>query len=290
MLLVMCASTPPTWALSPYVTAEKIACQGLPACIARTSQKLQSNGLLVIGVHRPVGMSEYAVLVATDKAFLDTVVKLGGSAIVGAGIRIGVKADGTVSYINPDYWYRAYFQKKFDMAAPQVTALSQRLAKILGRTREFGGDVPATELPNYRYMIGMERFDSDKNELKAYPNFQAAVRTVQENLARRVANTGKVYEIILPDKKLAVFGVALNDPQFGEAWWAGKIGAEHVAALPWEIYVVDGKAYALYARYRTALAWPNLSMANFMAISDHPDTTHEMLTAVAGGKYQRAGW
>lgn len=280
----------PALALSPYVRADTLVCDGLPVCVAGAQKKLQAAGFRVVGVHAPPGLPQSAVVVVTDTAFLEAVRRLGGQAIIGAGIRVGVQADGRLSYINPDYWYRAYFQRKFDTAAKEVTALSIRLAKSLGRRGEFGGDVPATDLSTYRYMLGMEQFDSDKTELATYPSFEAALQTVQANLARRVAHTAKVYEIVMPDKKLAVFGVAMNDPKRGEGWWVKKAGTEHIAALPWEVYIVNGKVYALYARYRTALAWPALSMGSFMAIADHPDTTHEMLTRVAGGQYERPGW
>ena len=76
--------------------------------------------------------------------------------------------------------------------------------------------------------------------------------------------------------------MSLNDPELGEGWWANKIGPDHVAALPWEIFVVNGKVMALFGRYRTALAWPSLGMGQFMTIANHPDTTKEMLDAVAG--------
>lgn len=280
----------PALALSPYVRGDKLICNSLPVCVDGARKKLQAAGFRVVGVHAPPGVPQAAVVVVIDAAFLEAVRRLGGQAIIGAGIRIGVHADGRLSYINPDYWYRAYFRRKFDVAAKDVTALAIRLAKTLGRRGEFGGDVPATELPTYRYLLGMEQFDSDKTELTTYRSFEAALQAVQANLARRVAHTSKVYEIIMPDKKLAVFGVAMNDPKRGEGWWVKKAGPEHIAALPWELYIVNGKVYALYARYRTALAWPALSMGSFMAISDHPDTAHEMLTRVAGGQYERPGW
>jgi hypothetical protein len=134
-------------------------------------------------------------------------------------------------------------------------------------------------------MAGMERFD-DKSELKAHASFDEAVKTIRDNLGKHVAKTAKVYEVVIPEKKLAVFGVATNDAEDGEGWWANKIGPDHVAALPWEIFVIDNKAYALFARYRTALAWPELGMFQFMKIGTHPDSNQGMMAKVAGGAYE----
>jgi hypothetical protein len=69
----------------------------------------------------------------------------------------------------------------------------------------------AKSLSNYRYMVGMERLDSYKNKLAEYGSFAEAVKTVRENLAKSAGKTAKVYEIVMPDRRLAVFGVAMND-------------------------------------------------------------------------------
>lgn len=271
-------------AISPYFYGDKVAGGDVKSVMAQVEKKLTAAGFTVVGEHRPQGLPLYGSIVATDKGLLEAIHGIGGAAIVGAGIRIGVKADGTVSYINPDYWYRAYFRKDFPKAAAAVKAVQEKLAKALGSGKAFGGDVAAEDLPGYHYMPGMETFDSDKNELKTYASFDEALQTIRGNLAKGVKHTSKVYEVVMPDKKLAVFGVAMDDPDYGESWWVAKIGPDHIAALPWEIYVIDNKAYALFGRYRTALSWPALGMWKFMTIGSHPDTTLEMLTAVAGGK------
>ncbi len=282
------ACAPQALAISPYVSGESVACRALPVCVSIVEQKLKSAGFQVLGTHYPRGLPLHAVVVVTDKAWLQTIRALGGSAIIGAGIRVGVKADGSVSYINPDYWYRAYLQRRFEAQRHAVEALQKRLAKALGDRGRFGGDVPAVDLPKYRFMIGMERFDTDKALLYTHANFDAALKTVRQNLFRNMNHTSQVYEVVMPERKLAVFGVAMNGPASGEHIWVKQNGVEHIAALPWEVYIVEGRVYALYARYRTALAWPALGLGDFMRISDHPDTVQAMLMAVAGGRNVRS--
>jgi len=121
------------------------------------------------------------------------------------------------------------------------------LAKALGDRGQFGGDVARARLADLPLHDGMERFDSDKGELYTHASFRAAVKIVQDNLAPGVNQTHKVYEVILPEQKLVVFGVAMNDPQHGEGWWVKQAGTENIAALPWKIYIVNGTVYALYA-------------------------------------------
>ena len=269
-------------ALTPYLLGEKQAAADVKTQLAQVERKLQAEGFAVVGRHQPRGLPQHASLIVTDRALLEAIRGAGGVAIVGAGLRVGVKSDGTVSYMNPDYWYRAYLRSGFDGAQPAVRSAQERLARALGGSGGFGGDVPVAELAEYRYMFGMERIDSLRNELRSFASFDEALRTVQDNLAKGVGGTAKVYEVVLPQNRLAVIGVALNDPEQGEAWWAGKIGPDHVAALPYEIYIVDGKVYAPYARYRIALSWPALGMGQFMGIVRAPDAIHTTMGKLAG--------
>lgn len=278
---------PLAFAVNPYISGDKVVAGDVKAAMAAVEKKLQAEGFEVIGRHAPKGLPSHASVVVTDKGVLEAIKAAGGQTIVGAGIRVGVKADGTVSYMNPDYWYRAYFRKQFGSAEGAVKAVQAKLAKALGAGKGFGGNVDADDLPSYRYMFGMERFDADRNELKVHSSFEAAVKTIQDNLAKGVDQTSKVYEVIMPDKKIAVFGVAMNDPKTGDSMWAGKIGPDNIAALPYEIYVVGNKAGAMYGRYRIALGWPALGMGDFASIMGTPDQIHETLAPVAGGTYEK---
>jgi hypothetical protein len=272
-------------ALQPYFYGDKVAGGDLKTALAAAEQKLSAAGFTVIGRHTPAGIPGHGVIVVTEPGLTAALTQIGGSAIVGVPIRVGVKADGTVSYLNLEYWQRAFLRKDYAKAEAAVKAAAGKLAQALGAGKPFGGEVKAEDLPSYRYMAGMERFD-DKSELKTYASFDEAVKTIRDNLAKNVAKTAKVYEVVIPEKKLAVFGVTTNDPEDGEGWWVNKIGPEHIAALPWEIFVVDNKAHALFARFRTALAWPDLGMFQFMKIGSHPDSNHAMMAKVAGGAYE----
>lgn len=278
LLLVSQASM----ALAPYVEGAKLGAADLPAQLAAVEKKLQAAGLSVIGRHTPKGLPQSGSLIVTDRGILDAVRAIGGSAVVASGIRVGVQSNGTVSYMNPDYWYRAFLRGKFGQAQAAVKAAQAKLVQALGEGASFGGDVPEDDLANYRYMFGMERFDSDNSELVAHASFEEAVATVQANLAKGSSDTRKVYEVTMPERKIAVFGVAMNSTDSGENWWVNKInGASHVAALPYEIFIVDNKVYSLYARYRIALGWPALGMGQFMGIINAPDAIRDTMSRVA---------
>lgn len=287
-VLLLSMWAPLAFAITPYIAGDKVSAGDANAVMGQVEKKLQAEGFTVVGKYSPKGLSQYGVVVVTDKGMLDAIHGVGGATVVGAGIRVGVKTDGSVSYMNPDYWYRAYFRKQFSAAEGATKAVQEKLKKALGAGKGFGGDEPAGDLPNYKYMMGMERFESDKNELKSHASFEAAVKAVQDNLAKGTNNTSKVYEVVLADKKVAVFGVAMNNPKTGEGMWVNKVGPDNIPALPYEVYVVGNKVSALYGRYRIALAWPTLGMGTFMKISDSPDEILETLTGVAGGVYEKS--
>ena len=276
-------STQVCLATAPYLQAGKLPAADLTTQLAQVEKKLQAEGFTVIGRHTPKGLPAHASLIVTDPAMLEAIHTIGGSGIIAAGIRVGVQSDGTVSYMNPDYWYRAYLRGPFKTAQTPVKAVQMRLAKALGEGAAFGGDVAEADLPNYRYMFGMERFDSANSELSSHASFEEALKAVQDNLSNGVGATSRVYQVVMADRKLAVFGVAMNDPGDGEGGWVNKIGADHIAAMPYEIFIVDNKVFALYARYRIALAWPALGMGQFMGIINTPDAIRNTLSRVAGG-------
>lgn len=271
-------------AIAPYIQAERLKGGDVHQLVETVEAKLKAGGFQALGHYCPHQLKDYCVVVATDEGLLNEIRQLGGTNIVGAGLRVGIKSDGDISYMNPDYWYRAYFRSEFSHAEHVVQEVQSKLARTLGARGAFGGDETAADLPKYRYLIGMERFDSDKNLLASYANFDEALKVVRENLDKGVGHTIKVYEIVMPDKKIAVFGVGMNDETLGDGRWVARIGGQdQIAALPYELMIVNNQVQALYGRFRIAVAFPALSMGHFMRIASTPNDILQTLTAVAGG-------
>jgi hypothetical protein len=271
-------------AIAPYIQGDKVQPGDLQTVAAVVEGKLKAAGFKPLGHYFPKGIPGRGVIVVSDDAILAKVRDMGGTNILAAPIRIGVSADGAVSYINLDYWYRAYLRHRFNEVAPLARDAQGRLARALGAGPEFGGDEAAAELPRYRYMVGMERFEDEKNRLARHSSFAEALETVRHNLARGVADTSKVYEIVVPEKKVAVFGVAMHSPASGDAAIVNKINVQdRIAALPYELFIVNNEVMALYGRYRLALSFPDLSMGHFTRIVYAPEDIRNTLMTVAGG-------
>lgn len=63
--------------------------------------------------------------------------------------------------------------------------------------------------------------------------------------------------------------------------------------LPYEILVSGNRAYALYARFRIAINFPDLSMMgqhSFMNIMDSPHAIEGALIQAAGGELTAEHW
>jgi hypothetical protein len=278
------------WAISPYIQGDSVAGGTAQAAASAVEAKLKSGGFKVVGKYFPKTLAGYGVVVATDETMLNEVGSVGGPAVLGAAIRVGVKADGSVAYTNPDYWYRAYFRKAFSKKEEAVKTLQSRLEGALGAGKGLGGDETPGNLTHYRYMIGMERLDSYKNKLAEYGSFTEALKAVRENLAKGTGKATKVYEVVMQDRKLAVFGVAMNDGNASDGDWIKKIDMQNsVAGLPYEIYIVDKEVASPHGRFRIALAFPDVGMGQFMRISSLPNAILETMGAVAGVEKKSSG-
>ena len=272
------------WAIAPYISGDRVQPGDLAMVAAEVEKKLTAAGFQVLGLYTPQSLPTHGVVVATDAGMLANVREFGGASIVAAPIRVGITTDGVVSYMNPDYWYRAFLRQRFAQAEPAARDVQSRLAQALGAGPGFGGDETAADLPRYRYIVGMERFDDKKNVLARHASFEAAVKTLHDNLAGGVAGVSKAYELVMPDRKMAVFGVAMNSPANGDAAIIKKIGVqERIAGFPYEMFVLNNEVHAFYGRYRLALAFPDLSMGHFTRIVYAPEDILATLKTVAGG-------
>ena len=68
----------------------------------------------------------------------------------------------------------------------------------------------------------------------------------------------------------------------------GSASSNPIISLPYELYVVGNRAFALHPRFRIALSWPALTMSTFLKIGNTPAEVLATLTLVAGGIYTSA--
>ncbi len=277
--------------LKPFVLAYTTT-GDVQAVADEVKGKVEAAGFEIAGTYSPY---DGAIIIAITN---DDLKKSAASSDFGgyqAGQRVSITKVGDeiqVSYSNPEYYANTY---RLDDTSGSVAALKS-LETALGNKEVFGTgekQLSAADLRKYHYMFGMEYFD-DPSELASYDSQADAIAAVEEGLAQGRGGATKVYRIDIPGKDETVFGVALNDSGCsGDEYIMSRVdksALRSTAHLPYEILVSDGDVYALYARFRIAISWPNLPMiqsetgATFFNIMCAPNAIEEALINAAGGE------
>lgn len=256
---------------------------------------LAAQGFSIVGSYTPYANT--TILVATSDELKGNAAKSDHGGF-GAAVRVSVakaRDEVQLSYTNPVYLAHAY-RMQGDLAG-----VAARLEKALGRVEEFGAKgLTAAKLRKYHYTFGMEYFD-EPSELAEYGSYEEAVKAVEAGLAAGRQGVTKVYRIDIPGKKETVFGVAMKgateaDKHMDDRYIMSEIDFRDVksaAHLPYEMLVSGNKVYALYARFRIAISFPDLAMVgknSFVNIMSSPEAIRKALMATAGGKEEKSAW
>lgn len=267
--------------LKPFVLGSK----GAGTVAEKTDQAkvaLVAGGFTVVGKYSPY--ADATILVVTNDELKKNAAESEHGGF-GAVQRVAItKANDEiqVSYTNPIYMSHVYRMKS------DLIGVSAGLATALGRIEEFGAKgMTAKQARKYHYMMGMEYFD-EPDVLAEYASYEEAVQAVDAKLSSNQNGVSKVYRVDVPGKKESVFGVALKGPTEDDKYMDDRFIMSEIdfreikstAHLPYEVLVSDNKVYALYARFRIAISFPDLSMMgknSFMNIMKSPDAIRDVL-------------
>lgn len=265
--------------LKPFVLASKGAGTVAEKSV-QVKSTLASAGFVVVGEHAPYPGAH--IIIITNDALKKNAAasKFGG---YGAVQRVAVTAAGSevqVSYTNPVYMSHVYRMQG------DLSEVSAALEAALGRMEEFGArGLTVKQARKYHYMFGMEYFD-EPSLLAEYASYEEAVKAVDEKLTNNKNGVTKVYRVDIPDTQESVFGVAMVNAEnkyMDDAFIMSEIDFHDVkstAHLPYEVLVSGKRVYALYARFRIAINFPDLSMMgknSFMNIMQTPEAIRTVL-------------
>jgi len=268
---------------------------------AQVQQALTGAGFTVVGSYTPYSDAKFAdgqvvsarVFGVTSPALKQAAAQdeFGGYAVVQRVTVTAVTQDGKtrvqVAYTNPTYMANAY-RMKSDLAG--VTAA---LRQALGSQQAYGSEdgLTAHRLRKYHYKIFMPYF-TDPDKLASYAGHAQAVAAVQAGLAAHRGGTAQVYRVDIPGGKATLFGVALSGPPDNECSGDRHImsridfaAVKSTGHLPYGMLVVGGTVYALPAKFRIAINFPDLSMMgshSFLSIMCAPKSIRKALAAAAG--------
>jgi len=262
------------------VTAE------LDEVVASVKEALSTQNFEVVGEYHPAANNDLYVICYTRKDLADITLKFEDRGALASILKVGLKKNGDlvdVSMINPEYIFYAYLYEDIDPYVSQLVGIARdvrtALSAVGNEFEPFGGFQERDDLDDYRYKIMMPYF-TDPEELAEYDSFEEGMSIIRANLDAKKGNTMKVYEVVYPDQKVAVFGIGLLDPEEGEADFLPVIGDDHVAAMPYEIILQDNVATMLHGRFRIALHWPELTMGTFMKIMSTPGNIEDFMEGI----------
>ena len=274
MLLVFSSVAVADVILKPFVLASKTE-GSIAEKSAQVKTALTTAGYTVVGEYTPYPSADIIIVTNDELKRNAADSEFGG---YGAVQRVSITEVGKevqVSYTNPLYAANVYRLKG------DLSGVAASLASVLGKVEEFGAQgMTAQKARKYHYMMGMEYFD-EPNVLAEYGSYDEAVKAVDSKLAENKNGVSKVYRVDVPGKQESVFGVALKgsgDNQFMDDQFIMKEidfkPVKSTAHLPYEVLVSGNKVYALYARFRIAISFPDLSMMgsnSFMHIMKSPE-------------------
>jgi len=172
----------------------------------------------------------------------------------------------TISFTNPVYFGKAFMQDDYEHSVfnAQLNAINTAFSGLSGSKDK----LPFDDLSAYHFMFGMPYYD-DIDELS-------------ESSDAELLGKAKAYE----GGKLLIFELKLSDTSTLLGYeldeetkkFVSKIGRANAAVLPYCISIEDGVASSLAGKYYLAVSYPQLSMGEFMTISDIPGTITTDLT------------
>ena len=248
---------------------------------------LQGQGFEVVGAYSPYPNATVVVVTSGDLKAKAAKSDFGGYGAIERVAITKVKDKIQVSYTNPPYWAAAY------RMTDSLADVKAKLEAALGKQKDFGSKDGLTEkeLRKYKYTIGMEKFDSlGDHKLAEFKSYQDAIAAVEAGLAAGKAGVTKVYRVDIPGKEEAIFGVAITKGKGADKYIMDYIDfgdIKSTAHLPYEILVEGNKVYHLYARFRIAISFPDLSMMgsnSFMSIMSAPGAIKDAFKETVAGE------
>lgn len=266
--------------LKPFVLASKGE-GSLAGITGQVKSALTTAGFAVVGEYMPYPGADILIVTSDELKKNAAASEFGG---YGAVQRVSVTAAGKeiqVSYTNPVYMANVYRMKD------DLSDVAATLAQALGKIEEFGAKgMTARQARKYHYMVGMEYFD-EPSLLAEYGSYEEAVQAVDAKLSSNKNGVSKVYRVDVPGKQESVFGVGMkgggDTKSMDDEFIMKEIDFREIkstAHLPYEMVVSGNKVYALYARFRIAINFPDLSMMgsnSFMNIMKSPEAIRHAL-------------
>jgi hypothetical protein len=251
------------------------------------TRALKSENFEIIGSYHPAKDTNLMVIAFTRQDLIEITTKYNKRGLMASIMRVGLICNGDtieISLLNPEYIFYAYLKngvKKNEIELNQISLdVKIALNQISTEFKPFIiSSLSERELQEFKFLVRNPGFD-DMLVVMEFSSFESGVETIQKNLQARKDGTFKVYELIFNDKKIALFGIGLQDPRKGEANFLKLLGVTHLAALPYELILVGNNALILQGKYRFPLYWSDLTISDYRKIYKTPRDIEETMKSI----------
>ena len=227
---------------------------------------LESKGFNIVGEYDAMSNPDYHVIAFTnDTLKAEASKKERGFAAV-EKVLVSAK-DKKLVFTNPEYFLHAFMQDDYKEATAK--SIEGKIASAFGKLQGSTDGMDDDDLAGYHFMMGMPYYE-DMIELAEGKDL----------LAKLEKNGGDNIVFKVKLKNATLVGVAMPTAN-GEKSYLPKIkGEKHAAFLPYMVLIEGDTAKMLHAKYYLAVAFPKLSMGDFMSISSTPGDIEDYLKSL----------
>lgn len=236
---------------------------------------LVNSGFDIKGEYKPEKNDSLFLVAFTRKDLIDIAIKDQQKNIVASALRVGMRLTTSgqieITLLNPEYIFYGYLRENVKKYESELSGISNdvkiALSSLASEFKPFGaGSITESELKSFRYMVRMPSYE-DAITVAESVSFEQTVSIIERNLMAQKNGAYKVYEITMPDKKIAVFGIGLLDYRIGEAFFLNALGRDHFTAMPYELVVDNDKVIMLDGNFRFPFYWSDLPMVELRKVN-----------------------
>jgi len=227
---------------------------------------LRDNGMKIVGEYDAMQNPAYHVIAYTNETLKNDASKEERAFAAVQKVMVS-KADNQLVFTNPEYFLHAFLQD--DYKADDAKKLNDTLVKAFGKLTGSKEALEDDDIAGYHFMMGMPYYE-DMIEV-------AKGKDLADKLEKNAADN-IVFKMQVGDATL--YGIAMPTEK-GEKYYLSEIkGEKNAAFLPYMVIIEGDEAKILHPKYYLAIAYPNLSMGEFMSISGTPGDIEEYMTGL----------
>lgn len=229
------------------------------------NKALGNAGFRIVGEYSAMADDSYDLIVFTNKD-LQAKASLEGRGFAAVLKVLISKNDNQLIFTNPEYFLRAFLQDDFD--ANGASKIKEALSSAFGTLSGSKDALEDDDIAGFHFMTMMPYYE-DMIEIADGENL---VSQLEMNAGENV-----IFKVSLKNSTLVGIAMPTNK---GEKTYVGAInGQKNAAFLPYMILIEDKEAKIMHAKYYLAVSFPNLSMGEFMDISDAPGDIEDYMSA-----------